>query len=221
MQLCFGCRSIVPQRPDAPMCSTCQRLSSRRLVTLNRALAMGYSLAALRFIGASMTTASTTTYFLESRILAAAARDPCLFDPEASRRDAGRLRRDRRAARAAHDATRRALMHDASLRRWREGAHVAAVARGLLTQRQAVGLARAARAAWAFVTRPEVRSTISCATQEVSDALDACVIARHCLVHYKRLSRGSHSDRAPAGVGLCLSFQLHLVNKVELHMYSR
>ena len=54
---------------------------------------------------------------------------------------------DRRAARPAHDSTRAALMRDASLRPWRDGAHVEAVARGLLSQRQ---VGAVLRTAWCF-----------------------------------------------------------------------
>ncbi len=94
---------------------------------MHKALALGYPLAALRSIGASLIT-SSNTYFVESRLFAAARKDPDLFAPEAARRDLAQLRRDRRAARPAHDSTRAALMRDASLRPWRDGAHVEAVA---------------------------------------------------------------------------------------------
>jgi hypothetical protein len=177
MQICFGCRSTIPRNPNAPLCAACKRDPSRRLVKLNQALALGHPLSALRSIGASLST-STATFFLESRLLSAARRDPGLFAPEAARRDLAQLRRDRRAARQAHDATRAALLRDASRRPWREGAHVEAVARGLLSQQQAMGLARAARDAWAFLSRPDVRKSRACARREVLDALNACVIAR-------------------------------------------
>ena len=42
----------------------------------------------------------------------------------------------------------------------------------------AVAVARAARDAWSFLRRPDVRRARACASQEVRDALDACVVAR-------------------------------------------
>ena len=41
-----------------------------------------------------------------------------------------------------------------------------------------MGLARAARTAWAFLSRPDVRAGRACSKREVSNALDACVSAR-------------------------------------------
>lgn len=144
---------------------------------MSKALASGSPLAALRSIGAACRT-PTNIYFLESKLLAAAQSNPDLFAPEAARADVARLRRDRRAARPALDATRAALMRDPSLYPWRDGAHVSAVGRGLLSQRQAMELARAARDAWAFLARPEVRAGHACSKQEVQAAFDACVLGR-------------------------------------------
>ena len=143
MQFCFWCRSLVPRRPGAPLCGECIRHPSRRLVTLHKALALGYPLAALRSVGSSVCTGSTA-FFLERRLVSAAHKDPDLFAPEAARRDLAQLRRDRRAARPAHDATRAALMRDASLQPWRDGAHVEAVARGLLSLQQVGAVLRTA-----------------------------------------------------------------------------
>ena len=41
-----------------------------------------------------------------------------------------------------------------------------------------MGLARAARTAWAFLSRQDVRAGRACSKREVSNALDACVSAR-------------------------------------------
>jgi hypothetical protein len=41
-----------------------------------------------------------------------------------------------------------------------------------------MGLARAARTAWAFLSQPDVRAGRACSKREVSNALDACVSAR-------------------------------------------
>jgi len=71
-----------------------------------------------------------------------------------------------------------ALVRDASLRPWSEGAHVEAVGRGLLSFHHAAAVARAAQDAWSFLRRPDVRRARACASQEVKDALDACVAAR-------------------------------------------
>ena len=103
---------------------------------------------------------------------------PQLLDPAAARRDVARLRRDRNAARPEHDAVRMALLRDESLRPWSKGAHVEAVARGLLSFAHAVAVARAAQHAWSFLRRPGVRATRACASKEVQQALNACVAAR-------------------------------------------
>ncbi len=84
----------------------------------------------------------------------------------------------RRGARPDHDAARVALLRDESLRPWSKGAHVEAVARGLLSFAHAVAVARAAQHAWSFLRRPDVRRARACASQEVKEALNACVAAR-------------------------------------------
>ena len=128
-------------------------------------------MAALRALGAAFISGGVP-------YISAARLSPQLLDPAAARRDVARLRRDRNAARPEHDAVRMALLRDASLRPWSEGAHVEAVARGILSKAHAVAVARAARDAWSFVRRPDVRFTRACASQEVKEALNACVAAR-------------------------------------------
>ena len=175
MQFCFWCRSLVPRRPGAPLCGECIRHPSRRLVTLHKALSLGYPLAALRSVGSSVCTGSTT-FFLERRLLSAARVDPGLFAPEAARRDLAQLRRDRRAARPAHDSTRAALMRDASLQPWRDGAHVEAVARGLLSRRQVGAVLRTALGA-SHLSDSRRRPPPGCLFRRAKHA-DGCVHSR-------------------------------------------
>jgi len=106
-------------------------------VSLNKALAQGFQLVALRAVGAAFISGGVP-YFSAARL------SPQLLDPAAARRDVARLRRDRRDARPEHDAVRVALVHDASLRPWSEGAHVEAVARALLSPQQVCAVLRTA-----------------------------------------------------------------------------
>jgi hypothetical protein len=140
-------------------------------VSLQKALAQGFPLAALRALGAAYISGGVP-YISAARLC------PQLLDPAAARRDVARLRRDRNAARPEHDAVRMALLRDANMRPWSEGAHVEAVARGILSKAHAVAVARAAQDAWSFLRRPDVRAARACASQEVKEALDACVAAR-------------------------------------------
>jgi hypothetical protein len=147
---CIACHDlVVARKAGPPLCAACKRRG--RLVSLQKALAKGFPLAALRAVGAAFINGGVP-------YVSAARLSPRLLDPAAARRDVARLRRDRSAARAALDTTRVALLRDASLRPWSEGAHVEAVARGLLSPQQAVAISRAAREAWAFLRRPDVRS---------------------------------------------------------------
>ena len=185
--------------PGAPLCAACKRDPSRKLVTLSQSLALGYTLAALRSIGAACRT-PTSIFFLESKLLAAARSNPEFFAPEAARADVARLRRERRAARPALDATRATLMRDPSLFPWRDGAHVSAVQSGLLSRRQAVGLARAAAGAWLFLSRPDVRAGHACSKREVQAAFDACVLGRLGIRLLHFVGRCSSPDVAPRAV---------------------
>ena len=63
----------------------------------------------------------------------------------------------RRDARPDHDAARVALLRDENMRPWSKGAHVEAVARGILSKAHAVAVARAARDALGVLRRPDVR----------------------------------------------------------------
>ena len=125
---CIACHDlVVARKPAPPLCADCKRRG--RLVSLQKALGQGFPLATLRAVGAAY-VGGGTPYFSAARL------SPQLLDPAAARRDVARLRRDRRDARPEHDAARVALLCDASLRPWSEGAHVAAVERGLLSPQQ-------------------------------------------------------------------------------------
>jgi hypothetical protein len=104
---------------------------------LQKALAQGFPLAALRAVGCAYISGGVP-------YISAARLSPQLLDPAAARRDVARLRRDRRDARPEHDAARVALLRDASLRPWSDGAHVEAVARGLLSLLQVCAVLRTA-----------------------------------------------------------------------------
>jgi hypothetical protein len=213
-----------------PLCGECKRHG--RLVSLHKALANGFPLAALRAIGPLVYCAGTP-YFAKVHLR------PSWFDPGAARRDANRLKRERTAARPALDRTRLTLMREETLRPWREGAHVDAVARGLLSPRQAVDAARAARDAWTFLCRPDVRAERKSSSREVQEALEACVGARlgDRLMRFAEevpppdISKraltiavvnrvlGDRHDEAHAGVGLLLPGAARLPWSMTDHAY--
>ena len=168
---CWCCRDLVYRRHKAgpPLCLECRRRG--RLVSLSKALAKGFSLATLRAVGASVITGGTP-YFASARL------HPQLLDPAAARRDVARLRRDRRDARPLLDTTLVVLARDPTLRPWNTGMHVEAVSRGLLSPQEAVEVARAAAAVWAFLRRPDVLAARACASDDVRATLDAVLAAR-------------------------------------------
>jgi len=84
---CNACHDlVVARKPGPPLCADCKRRG--RLVSMNKALAQGFPLAALRAVGCAYII-SGTPYFSAARL------SPQLLDPAAARRDVARLRRDR------------------------------------------------------------------------------------------------------------------------------
>lgn len=110
---------------------------------MHRALSSGYPLETLRLA----TSGATAPLFSVRRLEALVRSQPHLFDPVRARADAATLRRERRAALPEMDAFRARILHTGVPAAFRSGAHVDAVARGVLSARRAVRIAAAGAAA--------------------------------------------------------------------------
>ena len=139
---CAALQLVAPARRQRT-CRRCRAAPHSALLTVHRALSSGYPLETLRLA----TSGATAPLFSVRRLEALVRSQPHLFDPVRARADAATLRRERRAALPEMDAFRARILHTGVPAAFCVGAHVDAVARGVLSARRAVRIAAAGAAA--------------------------------------------------------------------------
>lgn len=137
--------------PRPCMCTRCRAMPRNAMLSVHRALSLGYPLATLRIAADARVPAAPHPQFSRRRLEALVRHQPRLFDPARARADAATLRRERRAAMPELDAFRARLLRRGVPAAFSVGAHADAVARGLLGARRAVKIATAGAAACRYI----------------------------------------------------------------------